>query len=49
MISQNFCIFRESCSHTVGVYTEKFVARKLLSISSQFGFTKCEYGLVSTL
>ena len=59
MISQNFCIFIECCYYTVsGVFTEKFVARKLtgilsphlkIKISSRFVFTKCEYGFISTL
>ena len=54
MISQKFCIFIECCHYTVsGVFTENFVARKLISmlpphlkikISSPFLFTKCEYG-----
>ena len=54
VISQNFCIFIECCHYTVsGVFTENFVARKLISmlsphskikISSRFVLTKCEYG-----
>ena len=35
VISQNFCIFIECCYYTVsGVFTEKFVARKLTGILS---------------